>query len=84
MKKLAAIIVFALVVYYFVFSNKDKASIDEAVKQIQVEDRALDYDIKYKDTVEKIDEAVKLNLEQKKSMEDLLDNMDSLEEKPPE
>ena len=84
MKKLIGLVVFVIAVYYFVFSNKEKAPIDEAVNQIQVEERALDYDIKYKDTVDKIDEAVKMNLEQKKSMEDLLDNSDSLEEKPPE
>ena len=77
MKKLLVVIVFALLIYYFVFSGNDKAEKDKVSTQLETEDRALDYDIKYKDAVKDINEAVDSNLEKIKSTEEMLDGVNS-------
>ena len=77
MKKLLGIIVFALLIYYFVFSGNDEAEVNKVSTQLETEDRALDYDIKYKDAVKDINEAVDSNLEKIKSTEEMLDGVNS-------
>ena len=77
MKKLLGIIVFALLIYYFVFSGNDEAEKNKVSTQLETEDRALDYDIKYKDAVKDINEAVDLNLEKIKTTEEMLEGVNS-------
>ena len=77
MKKLLGVIVFALLIYYFVFSGNDKAEKDKVSTQLETEDRALDYDIKYKDAVKDINEAVDSNLEKHKLIDELVENTQS-------
>ena len=88
MKKLIALILFALVVYYLVFSNKGEVVKDKVPTQIQTEDRVLDYDIKYKDAVKEINDAVELNLEKHKSIGEIVESSqtdsESDETEPPE
>ena len=88
MKKLIALILFALVVYYLVFSNKGEAVKDKVTTEIPTEDRVLDYDIKYKDAVKEINDAVELNLEKHKSIGEIVEvsqtDSESDETEPPE
>lgn len=84
MRKLIVVVILIMAIYYFVFSNNGGVEKPKVTNQLPSEDRVLDYDIKYKDAVKDINEAVDLNLEQKKSMDDLLENIDSLEETHPE
>ena len=77
MKKLLGIIIFALLVYYLVFSSTDGVVKNKAAKQPQPNDRVMDYDIKYKDAVKDINEAVDLNLEKIKSTEEMLEGVNS-------
>ena len=77
MKKLIALIVFALLIYYFVFFNNGGVEKPKVTNQLPTEDRVLDYDIKYKDAVKDINEAVDLNLEKLKSAEEILDGVSS-------
>ncbi len=72
MKKVLALIIFAFVVY-FVFFSTEKT-------EITTDERVLDYDIKYKDAVKDINDAVDLNLEKHK----LIEELDKDEEDSPE
>ena len=74
MKKLLGIIVFALLIYYFVFSGNDEAEKNKVSTQLETEDRALDYDIKYKDAVKDINESVDLNLEKIKTTDKIVES----------
>lgn len=80
MKKLAAVVVFALVVYYFVFSNNDRVEKAKVTNQLETEDRVLDYDIKYKDAVKDINEAVDLNLEKHDAINEIVNNTQPVKE----
>lgn len=80
MKKLIALIVFALVVYYFVFSNNDRVEKAKVTNQLETEDRVLDYDIKYKDAVKDINEAVDLNLEKHDAINEIVNNTQPVKE----
>ncbi len=74
MKKLLGIIIFALLVYYLVFSSTDGVVKNKAAKQPQPNDRVMDYDIKYKDAVKDINEAVDLNLEKIKTTDKIVES----------
>ena len=80
MKKLAAVVVFALVVYYFVYSNNDRVEKAKVTNQLETEDRVLDYDIKYKDAVKDINEAVDLNLEKHDAINEIVNNTQPVKE----
>ncbi len=78
MKKIILIVLVVACLYYFVFS-KDKVT----PNQLQQEERVLDYDIKYNDAVDKINEAVQLNLDNKTSIDKITEGVSTLEKNIP-
>ena len=79
MKKLIILVILACAVFYYFSSSKEKITIN----QTQSEERVLDYDIKYNDAVDKINEAVQLNLDNKTSIDKITEGVSTLEKNIP-
>lgn len=74
------VIVFALVLYYLVFSNSDKIEKTKVSNQLPTEDRVFDYDTKYNDAVKDINDAVELNLEKHNSIGEVIESTQPISE----